>query len=397
MDKYHLYNNVECNSNEEIIIYPTFESMQLKIELIKGIYAYGYTIPSVIQQKALVPIIQGRDVILQSLRSTGKTTVVALSILSIIDFSVNQTQVLILSKTRQKAEYTAKTLIALGNYLNIQNYILCFGVNSLSDNVNILQKEVQIVSSSLDQVFNLIQRKILNISHLKMIILNQVDEILIDYQTKPQVYDIYKFLEHKTQNILVTETQSQDILDFIEKFINKPLIIKGQRNELTLEGIKQFFIRIDKEEWKFETLYGIYDIITVTQSVIFCSTKQKCEWLANKLRDYNLSVALIDDNMSQQQRDRIMTDFRQGNQRVLIATDIQGISIDIQVISLIINYDFPKQKELYINRIGRKGKFGRKSVAINFLISEDLQILNEIEQYYWITIEEMPINFTDYL
>ncbi|CAD8112502.1 unnamed protein product [Paramecium sonneborni] len=172
MDKYHLYNNVECNINEDIIIYPTFESMQLRKELIEGIYAYGYTIPSVVQQRAIVPIIKGRNVVLKSLRSTSKTTVIALSVLQIIDLSANETQVLILSKTKEKTEQIAKILIALGDFLNISNYKSCFGVNSIQDNINILQNiqnGVQMISSSIDQVFKY-QRNILTFSHLKMII-----------------------------------------------------------------------------------------------------------------------------------------------------------------------------------------------------------------------------------
>ncbi|CAD8103040.1 unnamed protein product [Paramecium primaurelia] len=181
---------------------------------------------------------------------------------------------------------------------------------------------------------------------------------------------------------------------FNEKFISNPF---SYRNEMTLEGIKQFFIQIDKEEWKFETLCEIYNTLTITQSIIYCSNREKCNWLANQMIENQFTVVQMHENMSQQERDKIMAGFKQGNYKVLITSEIFGRSIEIELISLIINYDLPQLKELYIQRIGRTSKFGRKSISINFLVQEDLKMLNEIEQYYQTKIEEMPINFTDFL
>ncbi|CAK57066.1 unnamed protein product (macronuclear) [Paramecium tetraurelia] len=395
MDIQNLYGNVEWKTNEEPIIQSTFESMKLRKELLRGINAFGFIRPLEVQQRALVPLIQGRDVVIQNFRSTGKTTVMSLSVLSIFDLSVKKIQVLILQKTRKLTEENAGLIMALGKFLNVSIHA-CSEGNSIQDDISVVQQGVQIVLGTPDRVFELVQRKEISFAHLKMIILDEADEMLID-ESKSLVYCIFKYLPPKPQYVLVTATLSQDILDFIEKFFNNPLVIMDKRNELTLEGIQQFFIQVDKEDWKFETLCDLYEIASITQSVIFCQTKQKCEWLVNKMLESNFTVVQIHEGMSQQQRNEIMRDYKQGIKRVLIGTDILRRCLDIEYVSLIINYDVPTSKELYILRIGRKGKFGRKGVAITLIRSEDFKILNQIEQYYSTQIKELPINFTDIL
>ncbi|CAD8095649.1 unnamed protein product [Paramecium sonneborni] len=395
MDKHNLQDNVEYETSEEITIYPTFESMQLREELLRGIYAFGFNKPSAVQQRAIVPIIQGRDVIVQSQSGTGKTAVFSLSALSAVDLSIREPQVLILSNTRELAEQSAKVGMALGDFLNVSIHA-CIGGHSIQDDISKLQHGVQIVSGTPGRVFDMIQRKELRVRHLKMLILDEADEMLTK-GFKTQVYDIYRYLPPTTQNVVVSATLPQEILDMTDKFMNNPLKILVKRDELTLEGIKQFFIQVDKEEWKFDTLCDLYDTLTITQAVIFCSTKQKCEWLANKMRENEFTVVQMHGNMSQKERDKIMAEFRQGNKRVLIATDVWGRGLDVQQVSLVINYDLPSSRELYIHRIGRSGRFGRKGVAINFVKQEDVRILRDIEQYYSTQIDEMPMNVTDLL
>ncbi|CAD8096592.1 unnamed protein product [Paramecium sonneborni] len=395
MDKHNLQDNVEYETSEDVTIYPTFESMQLREELLRGIYAFGFNKPSAVQQRAIVPIIQGRDVIVQSQSGTGKTAVFSLSALSAVDLSIREPQVLILSNTRELAEQSAKVGMALGDFLNVSIHA-CIGGHSIQDDMSKLQHGVQIVSGTPGRVYDMIQRKELRVRHLKMLILDEADEMLTK-GFKTQVYDIYRYLPPTTQNVVVSATLPQEILDMTDKFMNNPLKILVKRDELTLEGIKQFFIQVDKEEWKFDTLCDLYDTLTITQAVIFCSTKQKCEWLANKMRENEFTVVQMHGNMSQKERDKIMAEFRQGNKRVLIATDVWGRGLDVQQVSLVINYDLPSSRELYIHRIGRSGRFGRKGVAINFVKQEDVRILRDIEQYYSTQIDEMPMNVTDLL
>ena len=177
--------------------------------------------------------------------------------------------------------------------------------------------------------------------------------------------------------------------------MNKPIRVLVKRDELTLEGIKQFFVAVEKEEWKFDTLCDLYDSLTITQAVIFCNTKRKVDWLTSKMREANFTVSSMHGAMPQKERDAIMQEFRSGGSRVLIATDIWGRGIDVQQVSLVICYDLPTNRELYIHRIGRSGRFGRKGVAINFVKDDDVRVLRDIEQYYSTQIDEMPMNISD--
>jgi len=179
------------------------------------------------------------------------------------------------------------------------------------------------------------------------------------------------------------------------KFMNDPIRILVKRDELTLEGIKQFFVAVEKEEWKFDTLCDLYDTLTIAQAVIFCNTREKVDWLAGKMKENNFTVSAMHGDMSQKTRDSVMEEFRSGSSRVLIATDLWGRGIDVQQVSLVICYDLPSNRELYIHRIGRSGRFGRKGVAINFVRTEDVRTLRDIEQFYSTQIDEMPLSVSD--
>merc|ERR1712151_12099 len=175
--------------------------------------------------------------------------------------------------------------------------------------------------------------------------------------------------------VLLSATMPQEILDMTRKFMNKPIRVLVKRDELTLEGIKQFFVAVEREEWKFDTLCDLYDTLTITQAVIFCNTKRKVDWLTEKMREANFTVSSMHGDMPQKERTAIMEEFRGGASRVLITTDVWARGLDVQQVSLVINYDLPLNRELYIHRIGRSGRFGKKGVAVNFVKDEDVQVL----------------------
>jgi len=227
-----------------------------------------------------------------------------------------------------------------------------------------------------------------------MLVIDEADEML-NRGFKEQVYDIYRYLPPSTQIVLISATLPQEVLDMTKKFMNEPVRVLVKRDELTLEGIKQFFVAVEREEWKFDTLCDLYDTLTITQAVIFCNTKRKVDWLSAKMKEQHFTVSSMHGDLSQKERDAVMSEFRSGASRVLIATDIWGRGIDVQQVSLVICYDLPNNRELYIHRIGRSGRFGRKGVAINFVKSEDIRILRDIEQYYSTQIDEMPMNVAD--
>jgi len=284
-------------------------------------------------------------------------------------------------------------MLALGDYMSVQCHA-CIGGKSIGEDIRRLDAGVHAVSGTPGRVFDMIRRRNLRTRAVKMLVIDEADEML-SKGFKEQIYDIYRYLPPACQVVLISATLPTEILEMTRMFMTDPVRILVKRDELTLEGIKQFFVAVEREEWKFDTLCDLYDTLTITQAVIFCNTKKKVDWLTNKMRQANFTVSAMHGDMPQKERDAIMAEFRAGDSRVLIATDIWGRGIDVQQVSLVICYDLPNNRELYIHRIGRSGRFGRKGVAINFVKSDDIRILRDIEQYYSTQIDEMPMNVAD--
>ncbi|CAD7697287.1 unnamed protein product [Ostreobium quekettii] len=373
-------------TTEGVKVHTTFETMGLREELMRGIYAYGFEKPSAIQQRAIVPIISGRDVIAQAQSGTGKTSLIALTLCQQLDTSLREIQSLILSPTRELAGQTEKIILALGDFMNVQAHA-CVGGKSLGEDIRKLEHGVHVVSGTPGRVFDMIKRRSLRTRHIKAMVLDEADEML-SKGFKEQIYDVYRYLP-ETQVVLVSATLPHEVLEMSQKFMTDPVRVLVKRDELTLEGIKQFFVAVEREEWKFDTLCDLYDTLTITQAVIFCNTKRKVDWLTEKMRQNNFTVSSMHGDMPQKERDAIMAEFRSGRSRVLISTDVWARGLDVQQVSLVINYDLPNSRELYIHRIGRSGRYGRKGVAINFVRNDDIRILRDIEQYYSTQIDEM--------
>jgi translation initiation factor 4A len=254
-----------------------------------------------------------------------------------------------------------------------------------------LQDGPQVVVGTPGRVHDMIQRRVLKTDSMKQFVLDEADEMLSRGFTE-QIYDIFQLLPQSTQVVLLSATMPQDVLEVTTKFMRDPVRILVKKDELTLEGIKQFYIAVEKEDWKLDTLSDLYETVTITQAVIFCNTRRKVDWLTDKLTARDFTVSAMHGDMDQGQRDVIMKEFRSGSSRVLIATDLLARGIDVQQVSLVINYDLPANRENYIHRIGRGGRFGRKGVAINFVTADDVRMMREIEQFYSTQVEEMPMN-----
>jgi len=384
---------VEFETSEEVDVVPTFDSMGIREDLLRGIYAYGFEKPSAIQQRAIKQIIKGRDVIAQAQSGTGKTATFSISTLQVLDTSVRETQALILCPTRELAQQVQKVILALGDYMNVQAHV-CIGGTNVGEDIRKLDFGQHVVVGTPGRTFDMIRRRNLRTRNIKLLILDEADEML-NRGFKEQIYDVYRYLPPATQVVLVSATLPHEILEMTHKFMSDPIRILVKRDELTLEGIKQFFVAVEREEWKFDTLCDLYDTLTITQAVIFCSTKRKVDWLAEKMREANFTVSAMHGDMPQKERNEIMREFRSGQTRVLISTDVWARGLDVPQVSLIINYDLPNNRELYIHRIGRSGRYGRKGVAINFVRNDDIRILRDIEQYYSTQIDEMPMNVAD--
>jgi len=370
-----------------------FDDMNLKKDLLRGIYAYGFERPSAIQSRAIMPVIQGSDVIAQAQSGTGKTATFSISVLQKIDTDLKACQALILAPTRELAQQIQKVVVALGDFIHVECHA-CIGGTSVRDDMKALAEGPQVVVGTPGRVQDMIQRRYLKTDSMKMFVLDEADEMLSRGFTE-QIYDIFQLLPQSTQVVLLSATMPQDVLEVTTKFMRDPIRILVKKDELTLEGIKQFYIAVEKEAWKLDTLSDLYETVTITQAVIFCNTRRKVDQLTEELTKRDFTVSAMHGDMDQGQRDLIMKEFRSGSSRVLIATDLLARGIDVQQVSLVINYDLPSNRENYIHRIGRGGRFGRKGVAINFVTSDDVRMMREIEQFYSTQIEEMPMNVAD--
>lgn len=383
----------EIESNWEEVV-DNFDNMNLKTELLRGVYAYGFERPSAIQQRAIMPVIKGHDVIAQAQSGTGKTATFSISILQSIDTSLKETQALILAPTRELALQIQKVVLALGDFMGIECHA-CIGGTNVREDIAKLQSGCHVVVGTPGRVFDMINhRRAFKTDSVKMFVLDEADEML-SRGFKEQIYDVFQLLPGSTQVVLLSATMPSDVLEVTTKFMREPVRILVKRDELTLEGIKQFYIAVDKEDWKLDTLCDLYETVTITQAVIFCNTRRKVDWLTDKLHAREFTVSAMHGDMDQAQRDVIMKEFRSGSSRVLITTDLLARGIDVQQVSLVINYDLPSNRENYIHRIGRGGRFGRKGVAINFVTGEDVRMMRDIEQFYNTQIEEMPMNVAD--
>ncbi|KAF8321091.1 P-loop containing nucleoside triphosphate hydrolase protein [Clavulina sp. PMI_390] len=307
--------------------------------------------------------------------------------------SIKGTQALILAPTRELAQQIQKVVIALGDYMNVECHA-CIGGTNVRDDMAKLQEGVHVVVGTPGRVYDMINRRALKTDTIKMFCLDEADEMLSRGFTE-QIYEVFQLLPAETQVVLLSATMPADVLEVSKKFMRDPVKILVKRDELTLEGIKQFYIAVEKEEWKLDTLCDLYETVTITQAVIFCNTRRKVDWLTEKLHQREFTVSAMHGDMEQKAREVLMKEFRSGSSRVLITTDLLARGIDVQQVSLVINYDLPSNRENYIHRIGRGGRFGRKGVAINFVTTEDVRMLRDIEQFYNTQIDEMPLNVAD--
>merc|ERR1712080_313983 len=370
-----------------------FDDMNLREELLRGIYAYGFEKPSAIQQRAIVPCVKGHDVIAQAQSGTGKTATFSISILQQIDTKLAQCQALVLAPTRELAQQIQKVVIALGDYMGAQCHA-CIGGTSVREDMRKLDAGQHIVVGTPGRVFDMISRKVLRTYDIKMFVLDEADEML-SRGFKDQIYDVFRHLNSNIQVVLLSATMPAEVLEVTTRFMREPIRILVKKEELTLEGIRQFYVSVEREEWKLAPLCDLYETLTITQAVIFCNTRRKVDWLTEKMHQRDFTVSAMHGDMDQKERDVIMREFRSGSSRVLITTDLLARGIDVQQVSLVINYDLPTNRENYIHRIGRGGRFGRKGVAINFVTDDDKRALQDIEKFYNTQIDEMPMNVAD--
>ncbi|KAF8812975.1 DEAD-domain-containing protein [Phlegmacium glaucopus] len=372
-----------------------FDKMGLKKNLLKGVNAYGLEKPSPVQQRAIMPLLHGRNLIMQAQSGTGKTAAFVIGILQKLDLSVNATQALILAPTRELAQQTQKVVLAIGQYMNIRCYD-CIGGRKAAKDVKKLEKGIHVVVGTPGRLIELIKRRALVTDKIKIFCLDEADEML-SRGFKKQIMKVFEHLPQEGMQVVLLSATFPDAFHKMTKTImsSNPVKILVKRGQLTLEGIKQFFIIMEKPDWKLDTLCDLYTTETFTHpTVVFCNTRDEVDELVVQLEKRELPALATHGKKLQKDREAYLRDFRTGASRVLISTEMLARGIDVQQVAVVINYDLPKSKEMYMHRIGRSGRFGRKGIAINFVTKGEISRIREIEQYYSTQIEEMPVDIS---
>lgn len=386
---------ISVTGAEEYPIYESFDDMGLKDDLLRGIYSYGFERPSAIQQRGIRPVMDGRDMIGQAQSGTGKTATFVVGALQRLDSRKRACQALILAPTRELAIQTQSVALALGEYLGVRCYT-CIGGTARQQDAETLREGQHVVVGTPGRMYDMIEKGCLRVDDLKLFVLDEADEML-SAGFKDQVHRIFKRLPPEVQACLFSATMPPEILDLTKRFMRDPVEILVKRDQLTLEGIQQFYVACEREEWKLDVLCDLYETLTISQSIIYCNTRRKAEVLYQEMTKRDFTVSVIHADLDKDYRNLVMREFRSGSSRVLISTDLLARGIDVQQVSLVINYDLPLKVENYLHRIGRSGRFGRKGVAINFLTARDVRSMRDIERHYETQIEELPADIADKL
>jgi translation initiation factor 4A len=376
-------------SNDDLKLYETFDEMNLNDTLIRGIYAYGFEQPSKIQQLSIVPMSHHTDILAQAQSGTGKTGAFTIGSLSVVDTTLKLPQVLVICPTRELSQQTERVAHALGSYMNLK-VLSATGGNNLRNDIQSLKSGVQFIVGTPGRVFDLIRRGDLVLDHMKYVILDEADQMLENLFEEQVKAILNNKFPSTTRLALFSATMPQNVLEIAENYLNNPVRILLPQDEVTLDGIKQYYVHLEREDWKFPVLLDLYQQITVNQALIYVNKRQKAEWLAKQLSSQGFTLEFIHGDMEVTERKTRMEDFRSGTVRVLISTDLLARGIDVQQVSLVINYELPVQRENYVHRIGRSGRYGKKGVAINIISGDELNTLKEIESHYSTTINELP-------
>jgi translation initiation factor 4A len=378
---------------EQIREYESFDDMGLSESLLRGIYAYGFEKPSAVQRKAIVPASTGRDIIVQAQSGTGKTGTFAISLLSRINMSADSsTQALVLAPTRELAQQSFAVIKSLGEYMGVRVHALLKG-NHLQEDIRVLRSGVHVAVGTPGRVYDMITRGALRMDTLRMLIVDEADQML-SLGFKEQLVEIFGTgLPPTAQVALYSATMPAEALELTKRFMQNPIKILVSVEKLSLEGIKQFRVDVKDEREKSDCLLDIYGVLSVAQCVIFCNTCQRVEHLASYMREQNFAVDVIHSDLTPDERSRAVASFKGGSTRVLIASGILSRGVDVQGLSLVINFDLPRGErgvEEYLHRVGRVGRFGRKGVAVNIISERESREMKYIEEHYKINVEPMP-------
>ncbi len=368
-----------------------FNMMGLPDDLARGIYANGFQRPSKIQKVAILPMKQGRDILAQSQSGTGKTGTFVIGSLTNVDISVNAPQVLVINPTRELAEQTEKNARSIGAFLDLK-VMSAIGGTPVQQDIRTLQRGVHFISGTPGRLFDLIDRGALRLDRIQCLILDEADQLLEEgfFAQIREILATRKF-PATTRLSMFSATMPEAVLELAETFLTNPVRILLRTEEISLKGIRQFCVSVEREEWKFAALMELYKHLSIDQAIIFVNKRMKAEQLHRMMNDEGFPLECIHGDMEPAERKRRLEEFRLGKVHVLIATDILARGIDVQTVSMVVNYEMSPSRENYFHRIGRCGRYGRKGVSINLLCGEgELAMQRDIERHYDITVPELP-------
>lgn len=369
-----------------------WDDFDLKPELLRGIYNYGFEKPSNIQQKAIPALISGRDIIGQAQSGTGKTGTFSIGTLHNVDVSIHQTQAILLAPTHELAKQSAKVISELGAMMpGLAVYTLIGGTSIQEDSADIKNNCPHIVVGTPGRTYDMIKRGVIDTQYVRIFVLDEADDMLSS-GFKDQIYNIFQYLPQTTQIALFSATMPDEMHELSKKFMRDPIKITMKSEQLNLDCIKQYFVALGSDADKYHTLKMLFEFISLSQCIIYVnSVKRVCD-LYDSMINEGYSVCCIHSSMTKSERAESFSNFKSGSYRVLISSDITARGIDIQQVSVVINFDIPKCVHTYLHRIGRSGRWGRKGLGINFVTRYDLSHMKVIENHYKSEIKELDLN-----
>ena len=384
----------ELEEEDPSFIFNKWDELDINPNLLRGIYNYGFEEPSPIQKKAILPIINKRDVIAQAQSGTGKTATFTIGALSLVDVTSKTTQILILSPTHELSKQIASVMQGIGSMMNGLLIKVLVGGSSIETDVESLKNNTpHVIVGCPGRVYDMIRRSHITAENIKLIVLDEADEMLSS-GFKEQVYNIFRNCHKDVQVALFSATLPPHIYTITSKFMRNPIKIEVTAEKLTLEGISQYYVAVDDDREKYEILKDLYSSISVSQCIIYSNSVKRVVDLYAAMKEDQFPVCAIHSGMEKNERDIAFNEFKEGKARVLISSNVTARGIDIQQVSIVINFDIPKDVHTYIHRIGRSGRWGRKGTAINFITRRDIYKMKEMETYYNTQIDELPSNFS---
>jgi translation initiation factor 4A len=369
-----------------------WDDLELEPSILRSIYNHGFEIPSEIQKKAIPPMKKSRDLIAQAQSGMGKTGAFTIGSLSHVDVSKQATQVIVLAPTHELVSQICSVFDGLSSYMEGIIIRKMVGGTSVMDEMQELRNNVpHVVIGCTGRVFDMIKRRALHTHDVKICVLDEADEML-SIGFKDQIYNIFQQLPSNVQIALFSATMPPAILQLTERFMRDPVKITMQPQELNLDGIKQYYIAMHNDYDKFECLKDLFARLTVSQAIIYANDVRRVKDLHEMMTKEGFAVCCIHREMSKTERSDAISQFRDGKYRMLISSNITARGIDVQQVKTVINFDIPRSVDVYLHRIGRSGRWGRRGIAINFVTKQDIRQMKTIESHYKVSIEEMGAN-----